>query len=98
MRIVSSGILMICGACIALGIIHFRFWLMERARRDQLAFSLVCFSVSGFAAGYVTLFGESVGYPIAVPNPWMLLAQLSHLMLLIFCLDASVRAWRRGER
>ncbi|HEY0460430.1 MAG TPA: PAS domain-containing protein, partial [Pyrinomonadaceae bacterium] len=46
----------------------------------------------------VTLFGESVGYPIAVPNPWMLLAQLSHLMLLIFCLDASVRAWRRGER
>ncbi|HEY0460777.1 MAG TPA: hypothetical protein VGC97_16695, partial [Pyrinomonadaceae bacterium] len=174
MRIVSSGILMICGACIALGIIHFRFWLMERARRDQLAFSLVCFSVSGFAlfellmlyaptpehylfyarlshlantplfismlwfayvnlqgrrwlfltcaglrllvftinfiipnginfrevksVGHVTLFGESVGYPIAVPNPWMLLAQLSHLMLLIFCLDASVRAWRRGER
>src|SRR5215203_2636712 len=174
MRVVSSGILMICGACIALGIIHFRFWLMERARRDQLAFSLVCFSVSGFAVfellmmnaatpedyllyarlshlantplfismlwfayinlqgrrwlfltcaglrllvftinfiipnginfrevksvGHMTLFGESAGYPIAVPNPWMLLAQLSHLMLLIFCLDASMRAWRRGER
>jgi PAS domain S-box-containing protein len=174
MGVVTGGILMICGACIALGIIHFRFWLAERARRDELAFSIVCFSVAAFAAcellmmhaatpedyhryawwsqvignsqlifiawfayinlngrywlfltycalrllaliihliipgginfrevkavGHVTVLGETVGYPIAVPNRWMLLAHISHAVLVIFCLDASVREWRSGER
>src|SRR5215204_189433 len=174
MRVVTSGILMVCGACIALGIIHLRFWLMERIRRDHLAFALVCLSVAAYASfellmmqaatpadylfyarlshipgasmlistawfaylnlhgrrwlfwtycalrllvlalnfifpnginfrevkavGHIVLFGENLGYPIVVPNPWMLLAQLTHAILIIYCLDSSVRTWRRGER
>jgi len=42
--------------------------------------------------------GETLSYPIAVPNPWMVLPHLSHVVLIIFFLDASVRCWRRGER
>ena len=174
MGVVTSGILMVAGACVALGIIHFRFWVMERTRHDELAFSLTCFSVavfavnellmthaatpadyffyaySGFllgsfmvfgtawfayvnlkgrrwlfwvtcawrsllwiihfilpnglnfreikAVGHVTVLGESLGYPIAVTNPWTLLAQAGHIVLIVFCLDSSIRTWRRGER
>ena len=45
-----------------------------------------------------TVLGETLAYPIAVPNPWMALPHLSHILLIIFFLDASVRCWRRGER
>ena len=45
-----------------------------------------------------TVLGETLSYPIAVPNPWMVLPHLSHVLLLMFFLDASVRCWRRGER
>jgi len=45
-----------------------------------------------------TVLGETLSYPIAVPNPWMVLPQLSHVLLIVFFLDASVRCWRRGER
>jgi hypothetical protein len=45
-----------------------------------------------------TVLGEKLSYPIAVPNPWMVLPHLSHVLLVMFFLDASVRCWRRGER
>jgi PAS domain S-box-containing protein len=45
-----------------------------------------------------TVLGETLSYPIAVPNPWMALPHLSHVLLIVFFLDASVRCWRRGER
>ena len=45
-----------------------------------------------------TVLGESLSYPIAVPNPWMALPHLSHVVLIVFLLDASVRCWRLGER
>ena len=45
-----------------------------------------------------TVLGETLAYPIAVPNPWMVLPHLSHVLLITFFLDASVRCWRRGER
>jgi PAS domain S-box-containing protein len=45
-----------------------------------------------------TILGETLSYPIAVPNPWMVLPQLSHVLLIVFFLDASVRCWRHGER
>jgi PAS domain S-box-containing protein len=44
------------------------------------------------------ILGETLSYPIAVPNPWMLLPHLSHVVLIVFFLDASVRCWRHGER
>src|SRR5688572_25033897 len=50
------------------------------------------------SVGRRTILGETLSYPIAVPNPWMLLPHLSHLLLVIFFLDASFRCWRRGER
>jgi PAS domain S-box-containing protein len=49
------------------------------------------------SVGSRTLLGETLAYPIAVANPWMVLPHLSHILLISFFLDASVRCWRRGE-
>ncbi len=49
------------------------------------------------SVGQRTILGEALSYPIAVSNPWMLLPHLSHVLLVIFFLDSSVRCWRRGE-
>ena len=173
MGIISNLLLMISGATVALGIIHFRFWLAERFRRDYLAFAISCISFAVFslceqammhsatpeeylfyawwsffpgsvmliatawfaylnlrgrrwlfwtfcasriltvlvhlilpnginfrevnAIGQVTVWGETLSYQIAEPNPWMLLAQLSHILLVTFCVDSSIQAWRRGK-
>lgn len=174
MKIVSSGLLMISGACFALGLIHLRFWLAERERRDYLAFTIVCFSTAVYAgfeillmnavtpAEYnhlvrwghipaavalvsvawftfanlggrrwlfwtifasrglalvlnfiftpnisfrqitsikrITILGEQLSYPVGEPNPWIIVAQLSFLLIIIFCVDSSVQSWRRGDR
>ncbi len=42
--------------------------------------------------------GESVSVPVGVTNPWILVAQLSLVLLIIFFVDATVTAWRRGDR
>ncbi|HJY54221.1 MAG TPA: PAS domain S-box protein [Candidatus Udaeobacter sp.] len=42
--------------------------------------------------------GEPVSVPVGVPNPWMLVAQFSLLLLVIFVLDATITVWRRGNR
>ncbi len=42
------------------------------------------------------LFGERLTYPVGVPNPWTLLASSSFVLLIIYSIDASRRAWRRG--
>jgi two-component system, LuxR family, sensor kinase FixL len=42
--------------------------------------------------------GEKVSVAIGVPNPWTLIAHLGLLLLLIFLIDATVSAWRRGDR
>jgi two-component system sensor kinase FixL len=42
--------------------------------------------------------GETVAVPIGVTNPWTMLSELSFLLLLIFLLDVTITAWRRGER
>jgi PAS domain S-box-containing protein len=42
--------------------------------------------------------GESVSIPTGVPNPWMLVAQFSLLLLVIFVIDAAVTVWWRGDR
>jgi PAS domain S-box-containing protein len=42
--------------------------------------------------------GETVSVPIGVTNPWILVAQLSLLFLIIFFVDATITAWRRGDR
>lgn len=40
---------------------------------------------------------EGIAIPIGDPNPWMLIGQLSNLLLLLFLLDAIVKVWRRGD-
>src|SRR6266513_4499973 len=42
--------------------------------------------------------GETVAVPVGVTNPWILVAQLSLLLLVIFFVDATITAWRRGDR
>lgn len=46
----------------------------------------------------VRYLGDSAAMAIGRPNPMMLVAQIALLLLLIFVLDASVRAWRQGEK
>jgi PAS domain S-box-containing protein len=43
-------------------------------------------------------FGETVAVPQGVPSPWLALAHLSLLVLLVFLADAVIGLWRRGER
>ena len=45
----------------------------------------------------IPFLGEPVSVPIGVPNPWMLVAQFSLLLLVIFVVDASISVWRRGN-
>jgi PAS domain S-box-containing protein len=42
--------------------------------------------------------GETVSVPVGVTNPWILVAQLSLALLIIFFVDATITAWRRGDR
>lgn len=50
------------------------------------------------ALRHIPFLGESVSLPVGVPNPWMLVAQSSLLLLVIFALDATITVWRRGNR
>jgi two-component system sensor kinase FixL len=47
--------------------------------------------------GHMRLLGESVAIAEGVPNPWILLGQLSLVILIIFLADATVTTWRRGD-
>lgn len=46
----------------------------------------------------IPFLGEFVSIPHGVPNPWMLVAQFSLLLLVIFVIDATITVWRRGTR
>ena len=46
----------------------------------------------------VPFLGDSVTVFKGIPNPWMLFGYATMLLILIFVADASVTAWRRGER
>lgn len=50
------------------------------------------------ALRHVSLLGESVSVAEGVPNPLMLIGQLSLLLLIIFVADAAITVWKRGER
>ena len=47
---------------------------------------------------HVPFLGESVSLGVGVSNPWMLVGQLSLLLLVIFTVDATITVWRRGDR
>ncbi|MGE5213976.1 MAG: PAS domain S-box protein [Nitrospirota bacterium] len=50
------------------------------------------------AVRQIPFLGESVSLPVGAPNPWMLVPQLSLLLLVIFVVDATIAVWRRGNR
>ena len=50
------------------------------------------------ACGSVPFLGDSVTVFRGIPNPWMLVGHATMLLILIFVADASVTAWRRGDR
>src|SRR5882724_2946228 len=51
------------------------------------------------ALRHIPFLEESVSVVAAgVPNPWMLVAQLSLVLLVIFVADATITVWRRGDR
>ena len=50
------------------------------------------------ALRHIPFLGEPVSVPVGVPNPWMLVAQFSLLLLVIFVVDATITVWRRGNR
>jgi two-component system sensor kinase FixL len=45
-----------------------------------------------------SLLGEAVKVPVGEPNPWRILIQASSVLLLIYVVDAAVRAWKAGDR
>jgi PAS domain S-box-containing protein len=46
----------------------------------------------------IPFLGEQVSTAQGVPNPWMLVAQFSLVLLVIFVIDAAITVWRRGDR
>jgi two-component system sensor kinase FixL len=46
----------------------------------------------------IPFLGEFVVVPVGEPNPWTLVGHLSLLLMLIFCIDATITVWRRGDR
>jgi two-component system, LuxR family, sensor kinase FixL len=47
---------------------------------------------------HIRFLGESVTVAEGVANPWMLVGQLSLVLLMAFVADAALSVWRRGER
>ena len=47
--------------------------------------------------GHLSFLGETVSIGQGMPNPWMLVGQLSSLALVFFVADASLAVWRRRE-
>jgi PAS domain S-box-containing protein len=46
----------------------------------------------------VQFLGETVVTPVGSVNPWMLTGQLSLWLIILFTADATITAWRRGDR
>jgi signal transduction histidine kinase len=47
---------------------------------------------------HIEFLGESVTVGVGVPNPWQLVTQTTVILILVFVADASMTAWRRGDR
>lgn len=45
-----------------------------------------------------TYWGESFTVPVGAANPWRHLGDLASLLIVFYVIDASLRAWRKGDR
>ena len=82
-----------------------RRWLAWTVSGLRTFYLLVAFLVWGnvnyleiTSLRQVPFLGDSVTVFQGIPNPWMLFGYATMLLILIFVADASVTAWRRGER
>ncbi len=50
------------------------------------------------ALRHVQFLGEPVSIGVGISNPFMLVGQLSLVLLVIFTVDAAITVWRRGDR
>ena len=82
-----------------------RFWLAWAVcglRTFALILNFVCSPNLNYreitALRHVSLLGEPVSVAEGIPNPLMLIGQLSLLLLIIFVVDATITVWKRGER
>ncbi len=77
-------------------------WTVCAVRTLSLILNFVCTPNLNYreitALRHVSFLGETVVVAEGVPNPWMLIGQLSLLLLLIFVADAAITVWRRGDR
>lgn len=46
----------------------------------------------------VNFLGETVATGVGTANPWMLVGQLSLILLVVFAADGALAVWRRGDR
>ena len=46
----------------------------------------------------IQFLGEPVTVPTGIVNPWQLVTQTTVILILVFVADASVTAWRQGDR
>jgi two-component system sensor kinase FixL len=77
-------------------------WTVCGLRTLSLILNFVCSPNLNYreitALLHVSFLGETVSVGEGVPNPWMLVGQLSLLLLVIFIADAAISVWQRGER
>jgi len=82
-----------------------RPWLAWTITGLRTVYLLLTF-VAGLNVNYQTVapprqiqfLGESISVLGGVPNPLMAFGQFGVLLILVFTVDASVTAWRRGDR
>ncbi len=82
-----------------------RRWLAWTVSALRALYLLVAFLIWGnvnyleiTSLHRMAFLGDSVTVFTGVRNPWMLFGYMTMLLILIFVADASVTAWRRGER
>lgn len=77
-------------------------WTVCVVRTLSLILNFVCTPNLSYreitALRHVPFLGETVVVAEGVPNPWMLIGQLSLLLLVIFVADAAITVWQRGDR
>ena len=77
-------------------------WTVCGVRTLSLILNFICTPNLNYreitALGHVSFLGETVAVAEGVPNPWMLIAHLSLLLLVIFVADAAISVWQRGDR
>jgi len=82
-----------------------RLWLAWMAAGARLL-ALVLNFTTGQSLNYrqmtglahTNFFGEVIAMPIGVPNPMMIVGQLSSILFLCFLIDATKTVWQRGDR